>query len=265
MKRTLLTSTLILLISCVQAQINIKQSDLLNFSIGKDIQKHEPQNIRYQDGKPLASGDYVVLMDREGRRSQGMKSMFHVNEAGKIDGEMNFDLPDPTFNVKALYKNDTLVRIDKKRNGKLIETSYFKNDIFYEKEFESNGDFKREARYRKGEMIYSKGMNLSGWDVQDELKGTRTFYYGKTNKIESRTTSKNLEKDATFMEEKFDEKGILISKEIKYANGKRKRINKDGSYEIATPTNGGDQVSQYSSKGKLLKTFMAAYPATSVQ
>jgi hypothetical protein len=67
------------------------------------------------------------------------------------------------------------------------------------------------------------------------------------------------------MEETFDEKGILTNKEIKYTNGKKKNINKDGSYEILTPTNDGDKISEYSSKGKLLKTYTANYPTMSVQ
>lgn len=247
------------------AQTNIKQSDLQDFSIGKNMEKYEPQNARYKDGKMLSPGKYIVLMDEEGRSSQGLKSIFEVNASGKIDGEMSFEMPGQSLESKALYKDDILVKIDKKINGKLIETNYFDQGIFYEKEFEENGDFKRESRSKDGKRIYSKSMNLSGWDIEDDLKGTRTFYYGKTDIIESRSSSKNLEKDATWMEEKFDEKGKLITKEIRYGDDKRKVINRDGSYEIIISTNAGDKVSQYSSKGKLLKTYIAAYPTMSVQ
>lgn len=247
------------------AQTNIKQSDLQDFSIGKDMEKHEPQNVKYKDGKPLSPGKYIVQMDQEGRSAEGLKSIFEVNTSGKIDGEMSFEMPDRSLESKALYKDDILVKIDKKINGKLLETSYFDQGIFYEKEFEENGDFKSESRSKDGKRIYSKSMNLSGWDIQDDIKGTRTFYYGKTDIIESRSTSRNLEKGATWMEEKFDEKGKLITKEIRYGDDKRKVINRDGSYEIIISTNEGDKVSQYSSKGKLLKTYVAAYPTMSVQ
>jgi hypothetical protein len=54
-----------------------------------------------------------------------------------------------------------------------------KGHFFYEKEYEDNGDFKRESRSLKGKQLYSKGMNLSRWDIQDELKGIREFHYGK--------------------------------------------------------------------------------------
>ncbi|MCT2406111.1 hypothetical protein NZD88_00905 [Chryseobacterium antibioticum] len=243
-----------------KAQTTIKQSDLQDFSIGKEMEKHEPQHIRYKDGKTLAPGKYIVIMDEEGSNSEGFKSLFEVNDLGKIDGEMKLDTPDKTFDVRAVYKDDILIRIDKKLNGKLIETYYFDQGIFYEKEFEPNGDFKSESRAIDGKAVYSKRMNLSGWDVEDDVEGTRTFYYGKTNKVESRTSTKNLEKEATWMEEKFDEKGKLISKEIKYGLGKSKKIKKDGSYEVMIDTDKGYKVSEYSAKGKLLKTYVAAYP-----
>lgn len=247
------------------AQTTIKQSDLQDFSVGKEMEKHQPQHARYKDGKTLAPGKYIMIMDEEGSNSVGFKSLFEVNNSGNIDGEMNLETPDKTFDVKAVYKDDILIRIDKKLNGKLIETFYFDQGIFYVKEFEPNGEFKSESRAIDGKTVYSKSMNLSGWDVEDDIKGTRTFYYGKTNTIESRTSSKNLEKDATWMEEKFDEKGILISKEIKYGEGKKKIIKKDGSYEIMVDTDKGYEISEYSSKGKLLKTYIAAYPTMSVK
>lgn len=265
MKQQVIALFLVLFATCAQAQTNINQSDLLNFRIGKDMKKHQPQNIRYKDGKTLAPGRYVVLMDQEGRSGQGMKSSFNVNSAGKIDGEMNLDLPDKTFAVKVSYKNDTLVRVDRMEKGKLVESTYFDKGIFYEKEFEVNGDFKSESRSRDGKLLYSKRMNLSGWDIQDEVKGTRTFYYGATDKVESRTTDKNLGKGISTMEEKFDEKGALVRKEIKYADGRRKTVNPDGSYELLIPADSGDKISEYSSKGKLLKTYIAVYPTMSVQ
>ncbi|WP_133558596.1 hypothetical protein [Pedobacter duraquae] len=265
MKYPLIIASLMLLTILTHGQTNIKQSELQGFSIGKRMEKHEPQNVRYKDGKPLSAGSYVVLMDQEGRNAQGMKVSFQVNNTGKIDGEMNFDLPDKTFEIRGLYKNDTLVRVDKKINGMLVESNYFDGDVFYEKEFEDNGDFKSESRSRNGKTFYSKRMNLSGWDIQDEIKGTRTFYYGKTDRIQSRSYGKNLGKGITAMEEKFDEKGMLINKEINYADGRKKTINRDGSYELLTPSNSGDKISEYSSKGKLLKTYNAVYPTMSVQ
>lgn len=261
----LIVASFLLLLTNLQAQNNIKQSDLQDFSIGKSLEKHEPQNIRYKDGKGLALGKYAILMDEEGQSANGLNSSFQVNDLGKIDGEMTFEMPGGNFDVKALYKDDILIRVDKKLDGKLVESNYFEGDIFYEKEFETNGDFKSESRSKGGKVIYSKRMNLSGWDIQDEIKGTRIFYYGKTDKIESRFTDKNLEKGVASMEETFDEKGILTNKEIKYTNGKKKNINKDGSYEILTPTNDGDKISEYSNKGKLLKTYTANYPTMSVQ
>lgn len=248
-----------------KAQTTIKQSDLQDFSIGKEMEKHQPQHARYKDGKTLAPGKYIMIMDEEGSNSEGLKSLFEVNNSGNIDGEINLDAPDKNFVVKGWYKDDILIRIDKKLNGTLIETSYFDKGIFYEKQFEANGDFKSESRAIDGKIVYSKSMNLSGWDVEDDTKGTRTFYYGKTNTIESRTSTKNLEKEATSMEEKFDEKGKLISKEIKYGLGKSKIIKKDGSYEVMIDTDKGYKVSEYSAKGKLLKTYVAAYPTMSVQ
>lgn len=265
MKLNIFTFSLLAMATYAQAQTNIKQSDLRDFSIGKDIEKHEPQSVKYKDGKSLAPGKYIVLMDEEGSNSEGLKSLFEINNSGKIDGEMTFDMPNKTFDVKVIYKDDILVRLDKKQEGSLIETNYFDQGIFYEKKFEKNGDFKSESRSKDGKLLYSKGMNLSGWDVQDEVEGTRTFYYGKTNKIESRSKSKNLEKGATWMEETFDEKGKLISREIKYGDDKRKTIKPDGSYEITIDTNEGAKVSEYSTKGKLLKTYVAAYPTMSVQ
>ncbi|NML69294.1 hypothetical protein HHL23_05745 [Chryseobacterium sp. RP-3-3] len=247
------------------AQTTIKQSDLQDFSIGKEMEKHEPQHARYKDGRTLAPGKYIMLMDEEGKNDKTVKSLFEVNDSGKIDGEMNFETPDKNFVVKGLYKDDILIRIDKKLNGKLIETCYFDQGVFYVKEFEPNGDFKSESRAIDGKAVYSKSMNLSGWDVEDDVEGTRTFYYGKTNKVESRTSTKNLEKEATWMEEKFDEKGELISKETKYGLGKSKKIKKDGSYEVMIDTDKGYKVSEYSAKGKLLKTYVAAYPTMSVQ
>ncbi|MDP9962106.1 hypothetical protein [Chryseobacterium lathyri] len=265
MKLKIYILSLLMIAFCAKAQISIKQSDLQDFSIGKEMEKHEPQHIRYKDGNKLAPGKYIMLMDEEGENDKTVKSLFEVNVSGNIDGEMNFEIPDKNFVVKALYKDGVLIRIDKKLNGTLIETSYFDQDIFYEKQFETNGDFKSESRAKDGTLIYSKSMNLSGWDIQDDIKGTRTFYYGKTNKIESRTSTKNLEKDATWMEEKFDEKGTLINKEIKYGEGKKKIIKKDNSYEIMIDTDKGYQISEYSAKGKLLKTYMAAYPTMSIQ
>jgi uncharacterized cupredoxin-like copper-binding protein len=262
----LLFLPLLLLMTSLKAQITIKQSDLQDFSIGKDMEKHEPQNIRYLDGKAVAPGKYVVLMDQEGQNSKGLKSSFQVNDSGKIDGEMVLDMPGGAFELKVVYKDDILIRVDRKLKGTLVESNYFEGDVFYEKAFEDNGDFKSESRSRAGKVFYSKQMNLSGWDIQDDIKGTRTFYYGKTDKIESRITDKNLEKGVSSMEEKFDEKGILDSKEIKYIDGKRKNISKDGSYEMIIPTDdGGDKITQYSSKGKLLKTSIARYPTMSIQ
>ncbi|PQA97792.1 hypothetical protein B0A69_00180 [Chryseobacterium shigense] len=260
MKLTLYIFSLFATTVCVKAQTNIRQSDLKDFSIGKEMEKHQPQNVKYKDGKALSPGKYIVLMDEEGRNSEGLKSLFEINQSGKINGEMNFELPGNPLDVKAVYQDDILVKIDKKQNGKLIETSYFDQGIFYEKEFDENGDFKSESRSKDGKVVYSKRMNLSGWDVQDETEGTRTFYYGKTNTVESRTRSKNLEKGATWMEEKYNEKGHLVTKEIRYGNNKRKVINADGSYEMIISTNSGDKVSEYSSKGKLLKTYTDAYP-----
>ncbi|MCT2561930.1 hypothetical protein [Chryseobacterium herbae] len=265
MKFKIFTLLLLAIAVSAKAQINIKQSDLKDFSIGKEMEKHEPQHIRYKDGKTLAPGKYIVVMDEEGSNSEGFKSLFEVNDLGEIDGEMNFETPDKNFAVKAVYKKDILIRIDKKVNGTLMETSYFDQGVFYEKQFEPNGDFKSESRAIDGTVVYSKKMNLSGWDVEDEIEGTRTFYYGKTNKIESRTSTKNLEKEATLMEEKFDEKGKLIGKEIRYGLGKSKIIKKDGSYEVMIDTDKGYKVSEYSSKGKLLKTYIAAYPTMTVQ
>lgn len=265
MKFKIFTVLLLAIAVSAKAQINIKQSDLLDFSIGKEMEKHEPQHIRYKDGNKLAPGKYIMLMDGEGKNDETVKSLFEVNDSGNIDGEMNFEIPDKSSAVNAVYKDDVLIRIDKKLNGILIETSYFDQDIFFEKQFEPNGDLRSEWRAKDGTLIYSKSMNLSGWDVQDDIKGTRTFYYGKTNKVESRTSSKNLEKDATWMEEKFDEKGILISKEIKYGESKKKIIKKDGSYEITVDTDKGYEISEYSSKGKLLKTYIDAYPTMSVK
>ena len=265
MKHQFIISFLLLLAVSAQAQTSIKQSELQGFSIGKRMEQHEPQNVRYKDGKALSAGRYVVLMDREGRNAQGMEVSFQVNHAGKIDGQMDFNLPDKTYDIKATYKNDTLIRVDKKINGRLVESNYFDGDVFYEKEFETNGDFKSESRSRDGKTFYSKRMNLSGWDVQDEIKGTRTFYYGKTDRVESRSYGKNLEKGVSRMEEKFDEKGARINKEISYADGRKKNIHKDGSYELLTPTDSGDKISEYSSKGKLLKSYKAAYPTISVQ
>jgi len=244
----------------VQAQTHLKQSELKNFTIGKYMENGEPQNACYLDGTKLKPGKYSVLMDQEGRDSKNNRAVFEVNSAGHIDGELIYLGLDPSISPKVIYKNDTLIRIETRKNGKLIRSNYFENGIFYEKEYEANGDFKSESRSIKGKQIYSKGMNISGWDIQDELKGTREFYHGKTNVIESRTTVKNLGKGISKMEEKFDEKGILLSKELNYTDGKKKVVNKDGSYEIIVPTNSGDKISQYSSKGKLLKTFVSAYP-----
>jgi hypothetical protein len=265
MKLTLCIFSLLAATLCVKAQTNIKQSDLKDFSIGKEMEKHEPQYTRYKNGNKLAPGKYIMEMDEEGHNDEKVTSLFEVNGSGNIDGEMNFELPDKNFVVKAVYKDDVLIRIDKKLKGILIGTSYFDQGIFYEKEFETNGDFKSESRARDGKVIYSKSMNLSGWDVQDDTAGTRTFYYGKTNTMESRTSEKNLEKEATWMEEKFDTKGTLISKEIKYGEAKKKIIKKDGSYEIMTDTDKGYQISEYSAKGKLLKSYVAAYPVMPAQ
>ena len=244
----------------VHAQTILKQSELKNFTVGKYMEKGEPQNARYLDGNKLKPGKYSVLMDEEGRNSKDNRVVFEVNSAGHIDGELQYLGLDPSISPKVIYKNDTLIRVETRKNGKLIRSNYFENGIFYEKEFEANGDFKSESRSVKGKQIYSKGMNLSGWDIQDELKGTRIFYHGKTNVIESRTTVKNLGKGISKMEEKFDEKGMLLTKELSYMDGRKKTINNDGSYEIVVPTNSGDKVSQYSSKGKLLKTFVSGYP-----
>jgi hypothetical protein len=86
----------------------------------------------------------------------------------------------------------------------------------------------------------------------------------KSNILESLSTVKNLGKGTFSMEEKFDKKGLLLTKELKYTDGYTKQINKDGSYEIIISTNSGEKVSQYSNKGKLLKTFVSGYPTISL-
>lgn len=219
------------------------------------MEKVKPQNIRYQDNTTLKEGNYTLDFQGE------IKASFYINSLGQIDGTMSFSGLEPSMDVKMIYRNDTLVKYEKIQSGVILESAYLEKNIFYNKSSE-NSQYESESRYQNGELIYSKSMNLSGWDIQDNIKGTREFYYDTSNIIQSRSTFKGLKPGIKSMEEEFDKKGKLESKVIKYENGKVKTINKDGSYEILVPSdNGNDYIYKYSNKGKLLNKTTAVYPS----
>ena len=228
-------------------QIHLKQTDVINGGIGDNMHKAQPQNLRYKDSSLLKEGRYIL--DRE---EKDLKMSFYINALGQVDGEaLTIGLP-PSWEIKTVFRNDTLIKYDGLQSGIILRSAYYDKGIFYEKEFDNQGEFKNEYRYKNGEQIYSKVMNPSGWDVRDAFNGISELYYGESDIIRSRTTSKGLDKGIILMEEKFDEKGKLETKVIKYKNGNEKTINQDGSYEILIRAN--QNIYEYSSKGKLLST-----------
>ncbi|MFB9077687.1 hypothetical protein ACFFLS_00745 [Flavobacterium procerum] len=259
MKRNILLTRLIiflsLLINTAHAQTILKTDELNNWEFWDNMEKAKPANMTYKDGTPLKEGNYILEMRGDNKAS------LYVNKMGKIDGQISFSGLKPSMEIKMTFRNDTLVEYKKIRSGVILASAYLKGNIFYNKDSE-NTQYESEQRYRNGERIYSKNMNLSGWDIQDDIKGTREFYYGDSNIIQSRSTFKGLQPGIVSTEEEFDKKGILESKVIKYENGKVKTIKKDGSYEVLVPSaKGNDYIYQYSNKGKLLNKTEVVYPS----
>lgn len=261
MKRNISFSGFIIAFFLLSMQVHgqvayLKQNDVINGRIGDGMSNAQPQNLRYKDNSLLKKGRYILERDEK-----NIKMSFYINTLGQIDGEVSMTGLAPSWDVKSIFRNDTLIKYDALRSGIPIKSGYLDKGIFYKKEYNEQGELKNEYRYKNGEQIYSKSMNFSGWDIKDDINGIREFYYDQSNIIRSRTTSKGLDKGITSMREEFDEQGKLKTKIIQYEDGKEKTIRQDGSYKIFIPSTKSDHfIYEYSSKGKLLRKDKVIYP-----
>ncbi|MDI3321431.1 hypothetical protein [Pinibacter soli] len=236
-------------------QIALKNSDLKDYwNMEWDMEKLKPQNLRYKDGTLLKKGNYIFDSERG-----GLIVSFYVNDSGQIDGALVAikGLP-PLSDLQLNYRNDTLVKYERKKEGVVVQYEYLEGDTFYKKEYDEQEKLLCERRYRNGESIYSKGLNPSGWIVDDEVKGIREWYSGESNIVFQRETYKNLQEGITQKTEEFDEKGNPERTKIYYKDSREKTISSNGHYEIYNPKDGF--IYKYSNKGKLLKKTKLVSP-----
>ncbi len=246
------------------AQTVILQSALKDFFLKDDIEEGKVQVVKDKDDHFLKEGAYIVKMDEEGRRNEHLQLSFNVDASGKLQGALRSFNPDHDFVFAATFKEGIMQEYTKAAEGRVLEKGYFSNDTCYVKTFdEEDGSFKSERRYWNGEEVYSKAMNLSGWDLRDQANGIYMDYYGKSDKVRNRKQTKDLPAGIETTEESFAEDGHLQSKKIVFKDGSSKTINEDGSYEIMTPGKNGkpDTISNYTKTGKLIRTDNVVYPA----
>lgn len=257
-----LTGSVLLSSLFVTAQSVVIRPDEVNgLSLKFDFEKQIALKLSDKNDLILKKGDYIIRSDEASGKDRNMEIHLSVNDQGQPDGAIQSFNPDNRFIFSGMFREGTLISYSKENEGQLIEEGYFKNDTCYMIYYDDD-KLRNECRYVAGEKIYSKNINLSGWDIQDEVKGTRTFYYGTTDKIEEHFTYKGLPKGIESMKETYDETGELNKKEIAYSDGKTKNIFGDGSYEIETiEGNGVIKVKRYSKNGKLTDSYETVSPA----